>query len=167
MKRWSYDRTPLHLAISPAVSAAAVIGRLPDGKTVDDLDALLREIPMEVPEVDRGGNLSGRAGCGFARRCGACIDRDMLSAKMWTRWRRRCGSTSMDEQPLRRSRTIRLMSHLWPLLAIRTPSSPIQGIDTILDPGTFAPGLSDIISATTDTTSGAVLRGRFNICHEV
>ncbi|KAI0362376.1 hypothetical protein OH77DRAFT_47818 [Trametes cingulata] len=52
-KRWSYDRTPLSLATSPAVAAAATIGRLPEGKTIDDLDALLREIPMEVPEVDR------------------------------------------------------------------------------------------------------------------
>ncbi|KAI0664619.1 hypothetical protein C8Q70DRAFT_1048839 [Cubamyces menziesii] len=52
-KRWSYDRTPLSLAISPAVAAAAIIGRLPHGKTVDDLDVLLRDIPLEVPEVDK------------------------------------------------------------------------------------------------------------------
>ncbi|OJT05710.1 hypothetical protein TRAPUB_3465 [Trametes pubescens] len=52
-RRWSYDRTPLALATSPAVAAAALLGRLPDGKSVDDLDALLRQIPMEVPEVDR------------------------------------------------------------------------------------------------------------------
>ncbi|KAH9901581.1 hypothetical protein C8Q73DRAFT_786939 [Cubamyces lactineus] len=52
-KRWSYDRTPLSLATSPAVAAAAIIGRLPQGKTVDDLDALLQGIALEVPEVDR------------------------------------------------------------------------------------------------------------------
>ncbi|KAI0372888.1 hypothetical protein BV20DRAFT_840067 [Pilatotrama ljubarskyi] len=52
-KRWSYDRTPLSLATSPAVAAAATIGCLPPGKSVDDLDAILREIPMEVSEVDK------------------------------------------------------------------------------------------------------------------
>ncbi|KAL1944667.1 hypothetical protein VTO73DRAFT_3097 [Trametes versicolor] len=57
-KRWSYDRTLLALATSPAVAAAAIIGRLPDGKSVDDLNALLRQIPMEVPQVDRERELT-------------------------------------------------------------------------------------------------------------
>ncbi|KAI0780701.1 hypothetical protein BD413DRAFT_462684 [Trametes elegans] len=52
-KRWSHDRTPLALATSPAVAAAAVLGRLPGAKTVDDVDSILRQIPMAVPEVDR------------------------------------------------------------------------------------------------------------------
>ncbi|KAH9857112.1 hypothetical protein C2E23DRAFT_806591 [Lenzites betulinus] len=52
-RRWAYDRTSLALATSPAVAAASIIGRLPEGKHVDDLDMLLREIPMSVPEVDK------------------------------------------------------------------------------------------------------------------
>ena len=52
-KRWSYDRTALNLPISPAVAAAAVIGHMPEGRTVDDLDLLLQSIPMSTPDVDR------------------------------------------------------------------------------------------------------------------
>ncbi|KAI0724004.1 hypothetical protein C8T65DRAFT_564282 [Cerioporus squamosus] len=52
-KRWSYDRTPLDLPKSPAVAAAAVVGRLPEGRTIDDLDMLLQKISMSTPEVDK------------------------------------------------------------------------------------------------------------------
>ena len=52
-RRWSYDRTTLSLATSPSVAAAAIIGRVPRDKTVDDLDQLLQQIPMATPDVDR------------------------------------------------------------------------------------------------------------------
>ncbi|KAI0647283.1 hypothetical protein C8Q79DRAFT_908681 [Trametes meyenii] len=90
-KRWSYDRTALALATSPAVAAAAILGRLPPGKTVDDLDAFLCEIPMEVPQIDEGREpvWSCRVWVREAlRRMHArgyvvCKDIDALEAEMW------------------------------------------------------------------------------------
>ncbi|KAI0672991.1 hypothetical protein C8Q78DRAFT_969926 [Trametes maxima] len=90
-KRWSYDRTALTLATSPAVAAAAILGRLPPGKTVDDLDAFLREIPMEVPRIDQDREpvWSCRVWVREAlRRMHArgyivCEDVDALEAEMW------------------------------------------------------------------------------------
>lgn len=50
---WGYESTKFTLNTSHTVAAAALLGRLPSGKTVEDLDQLLAEIPMSVPAVDQ------------------------------------------------------------------------------------------------------------------
>ncbi|KAH9846325.1 hypothetical protein C2E23DRAFT_744335 [Lenzites betulinus] len=51
-KVWSFTHSTYVLGTSMTVAAAAVIGRLPPGRTVRDLVGLLQEIPMAVPEVE-------------------------------------------------------------------------------------------------------------------
>ncbi|EIW64769.1 uncharacterized protein TRAVEDRAFT_42187 [Trametes versicolor FP-101664 SS1] len=50
---WGYESTKFTLNTSHTVAAAAILGRLPTGKTVEDLDQLLAVIPMSVPAVDQ------------------------------------------------------------------------------------------------------------------
>lgn len=50
---WSYERAPHILASSHSLATAAIIGQL-KGKNTEDLDVILREIPMAVPAVDQG-----------------------------------------------------------------------------------------------------------------
>lgn len=42
----------LHWAASRTMTAAAVLGRLPPGKTAEDLNGLLAKIPYVIPAVD-------------------------------------------------------------------------------------------------------------------
>ncbi|OJT08851.1 hypothetical protein TRAPUB_202 [Trametes pubescens] len=51
-REWSYDFASFTLATSASVAVAMVLGKLPSGKTVQDLDALLQKIPMTVPAAD-------------------------------------------------------------------------------------------------------------------
>lgn len=46
---WTYSKERLNLATSTSVSAAAVIGRLPNNRTTEDLEAVLKKIPMAIP----------------------------------------------------------------------------------------------------------------------
>ncbi|OCH85876.1 hypothetical protein OBBRIDRAFT_814874 [Obba rivulosa] len=49
-KKWSYDTSGFTLATSRSVAAAAIIGRLKD-ETLNELSALIAQIPMSVPEA--------------------------------------------------------------------------------------------------------------------
>ncbi|TFK86050.1 hypothetical protein K466DRAFT_587586 [Polyporus arcularius HHB13444] len=90
-KKWSYDRTEFDLSISPAVAAAAVIGRLPEGRTVDDLDMLLQKIPMSTPDMDKAREPAWTCRVWIRealRRMHAnawivCEDVDAMEAEMW------------------------------------------------------------------------------------
>ncbi|KAL1952059.1 hypothetical protein VTO73DRAFT_1208 [Trametes versicolor] len=53
-ERWGYESTEFTLTTSHTVAVAAILGHLPAGKTVVDLDQVLSEIPMSVPVVDQG-----------------------------------------------------------------------------------------------------------------
>lgn len=95
-RRQSYDRSPLSLATSPAVAAAAVISRLPANKAVHDLDALLKQIPMATPDADRVREPAWTCRVWIreaVRRMHAhgyviCEDVDALEEEMWTYGRR-------------------------------------------------------------------------------
>ncbi|KAI0807596.1 hypothetical protein C8Q74DRAFT_1213469 [Fomes fomentarius] len=103
-RRWSYDRSPLSLATSPAVAAAAVISRLPANKGVDDLDALLKQIPMATPGVDRDREPAWTCRVWIreaVRRMHAhgyvvCEDVDALEEEMWTYGRRAAAMIEED-----------------------------------------------------------------------
>ena len=95
-KRWSYDRIGLSLATSPAVAIPAIIGHLPIGKTVGDLDQLLQRMPMAVPDVEgeREQTWSCRVRIREAlrrihahRRYVVCDDVDAMDEEMWVKER--------------------------------------------------------------------------------
>ncbi|KAL1944690.1 hypothetical protein VTO73DRAFT_3120 [Trametes versicolor] len=52
IEEWVYDSAKFTLVQSHTLAAAVVLGRLPPGKTVQDLNALLAAIPMRVPTID-------------------------------------------------------------------------------------------------------------------
>ncbi|THH18528.1 hypothetical protein EW146_g2476 [Bondarzewia mesenterica] len=89
---WAYDRVESYaLGEFVGLAAAAVIGSLKDGRTVDDLHVLLRDIPMTVPDVDVEHESKwtcrvwAREALRRMHKVGivACIDVDALEEEMW------------------------------------------------------------------------------------
>lgn len=88
---WKYERISYDLQFDVGVSAGAIIGKLSINRTLDQLDALLKEIPMKVPNVDvqREPRWTCRVWIREALRhmhhAGFidCPDVDVLEAEMW------------------------------------------------------------------------------------
>ncbi|PBK72674.1 hypothetical protein ARMSODRAFT_880837 [Armillaria solidipes] len=88
---WSYDRTGFRLdTVDSGVAAAVVIGNL-KGKSADDLDNVLKNIPMVVPAIDveREPRFSCRVWCREALRrldiegIITCTNIDAMEKEMW------------------------------------------------------------------------------------
>lgn len=87
---WEYERTKYTLQFSGGVAAGAVIGKLTT-KTLDQLDSLLKAIPMKIPDIDVGREakwscrvwlreaLRRMHSAGFIN----CPDVDKMEAEMW------------------------------------------------------------------------------------